>query len=105
MTKLLTGFGFVFMLSFYASAAAAVTQADKMKECLSVDDMTKERLDCFDAIIKPEPKPTKAKARKVSDCRFLKEEDERLICFNKFAEIKPKKSAKKKKAAAPPPPQ
>lgn len=105
MTKLLGCLGFVLMLSFCASSASAETQADKMKECLSVDDMTKERLDCFDAIIKPEPKPTKAKARKVSECRFLKEEDERLICFNKFAEVKPKKPAKKKKAAAPPPPQ
>jgi len=37
---------------------------------------------------KPKPKAPAAKA--VNDCRFLKEEDERLTCFNGFADKIPK---------------
>lgn len=84
------------------SVAFAQTPAQKMKDCLAVDDMTKERLDCFDAIVAPTPDAAKAKKKATGarDCRFLKEEDERLICFNKFAEVKPKRQAKKKPAPA-----
>jgi hypothetical protein len=63
---------------------AAQTPQAKMKDCLLIDDATKERLDCFDAIIRPTPNPNAKKAKNVSECRFLKEEDERLNCFNGF---------------------
>lgn len=63
---------------------------DKLLECLSIDDGTKERLDCFDALIAPTAKPKPPKAKSVLDCRFLKEEDERLNCFNGFVEKLPK---------------
>ena len=94
-------FGLLFSLSAFAQAPA-----QKAKDCLIIDDMTKERLDCFDAIVAPQPDATKAKkkAAGMRDCRFLKEEDERLMCFNKFADTRPKTPAKKKKsipAAAP----
>jgi hypothetical protein len=65
------------------TAEAAPTQK-QLRECLSIDDMTKERLDCYDKLVPPEPKATTRKARSVSECRFIKEEDARLICFNGF---------------------
>jgi hypothetical protein len=64
--------------------------AERLQACLKVDDGTKYRLDCFDAVIKPQPKPNPAARKKVMDCRFLKEEDERLTCFNEFTEQIPK---------------
>ena len=57
---------------------------EKLRACLAIEDMTKERLDCYDAIVRPEPKAKPPVAKIVTDCRYLKEEDERLICFNRF---------------------
>ena len=92
MKNFVRGFLLVAGLILPLSAAVAQTAAQKtkMKDCLMEDDMTKERLNCFDAIIAPEPKATKAKAKTVKDCRFLKEEDERLTCYNGFADKIPK---------------
>ena len=58
-----------------------------------LEDGTKERLDCYDAVFPPKPaakgaKPKAAKA--VAECRFSKEEDERLACYNGFADAIPK---------------
>jgi hypothetical protein len=64
--------------------------AEKLQACLDIDDGTKGRLDCYDAIIAPRPKPKPPAAKGVMDCRFLKEQDERLACFNGFAESIPK---------------
>jgi hypothetical protein len=64
--------------------------AAKLQACLEIDDATKERLNCYDAIFPPQPKPKAAAAKAVNDCRFNKEEDERLTCFNGFAEKIPK---------------
>ena len=64
--------------------------ATKLQACLEIDDATKERLNCYDAIFPPQPKPKAAAAKGVNDCRFNKEEDERLTCFNGFAEKIPK---------------
>ena len=71
-------------------AAPAQSVAVKLQACLEIDDATKERLNCFDAIFAPKPKPKAAAAKGVMDCRFFKEEDERLACFNGFAEKLPK---------------
>ena len=60
--------------------------AAKLQACLEIDDATKGRLDCYDAIFPPKPNPKAAVAKGVADCRFTKEEDERLTCFNGFAE-------------------
>lgn len=106
MTIFIRGLLIVLGLSFgFAAFAQTAAQKTKMKDCLMEDDMTKERLNCFDAIVAPEPDAAKAKkkARSAKDCRYLKEEDERLICFNKFTEAKPKKPAKKKAAPTPAP--
>jgi hypothetical protein len=65
--------------------------AVRLQACLdTTDDGTKDRLNCYDAVIPPMPKPKPAKAKGVTDCRFFKEEDERLACFNGFAESIPK---------------
>ena len=64
--------------------------AARLQACLELDDGTKDRLNCYDAVIPPTPKPKPAKAKGYADCRFFKEEDERLACFNGFAESIPK---------------
>lgn len=64
--------------------------AVRLQACLDIDDGTKERLNCYDAVIAPQPKPKAPKAKGVAECRFLKEEDERLACFNGFVESIPK---------------
>jgi hypothetical protein len=64
--------------------------AVRLQECLDIDDGTKGRLECYDAVITPAPKPRAMTAKGVSDCRFTKEEDERLACFNGFVESMPK---------------
>jgi hypothetical protein len=68
--------------------------AEKLLACLDIDDESKERLDCYDAAVPPKPKPKATPANGVMDCRYVKEEDERLKCFNGFAEKIPKFSSR-----------
>jgi len=64
--------------------------AVRLQECLDIEDGTKERLNCYDAVIPPAPKPKAGAAKGVVDCKFTKEEDERLTCYNGFVESIPK---------------
>ena len=82
--------------------AMAQISLETLRSCLAVEDQTRERLDCYDDKIKPEPKQVSAPAKSVQDCRFLKEEDERLNCFNRFVNPPPKQSTaqQRKKPAA-----
>ena len=64
--------------------------AQKLQGCQDIDDATKERLNCYDAIYAPQPKAKAPAAKAVNDCRFVKEEDERLTCYNGFADKVPK---------------
>lgn len=64
--------------------------AHRLQACLEIDDGTKGRLDCYDAVFPPKPNPKAPAAKGVADCRFTKEEDDRLKCFNGFAESIPK---------------
>lgn len=70
------------------------SMAAKLQACLEIDDATKERLNCYDAVIPPKPKAKgNAKAappKAVTECGAIKEEDERLTCFNGFVEKLPK---------------
>ncbi|WP_298261429.1 hypothetical protein [Bradyrhizobium sp.] len=75
-------------------AAPAKSLAEKLLACLDIDDQTKDRLDCYDAAVPPKPKAKAGPANGVMDCRFVKEEDERLTCFNGFAEKIPKFSSR-----------
>jgi len=72
------------------ATAKPTSIAGKLQACLEIDDGTKGRLDCYDAVIAPKPKPKPPVAKGVMDCRYFKEEDERLGCFNNFAEMIPK---------------
>jgi hypothetical protein len=73
-------------------AAAPKNQsiAKKLQACLEIDDGTKGRLDCYDAVFPPKPNPKAPAAKGVADCHFAKEEDDRLNCYNGFAEMIPK---------------
>ena len=71
---------------------SAIAQVQDLRTCLEIEDQSKERLNCYDGKIKPAPKQVSAAAKTVKDCRFLKEEDERLNCFNRFVEASSKKN-------------
>ena len=73
----------------------AIAQVDTLRTCLEIEDQSKERLNCYDEKIKPEPKQVATRAKTVKDCRFLKEEDERLNCFNRFLNTSSKKIKRK----------
>jgi|SRR5436190_21609472 hypothetical protein len=65
--------------------------AGRLQACMEIDDATKERLNCYDAVIPPKPNPkAKGPAKSVTECGALKEEDERLTCFNGFVGRLPK---------------
>jgi hypothetical protein len=71
------------------NAAAKQSIAVRLQSCLDIDDGTKDRLNCYDAVLPPAPKPKAAAAKTVMECRFTKEEDERLGCYNGFVESMP----------------
>jgi hypothetical protein len=73
-----------------AAPGKPLSVAQKLQACQDIDDATKERLTCYDGIFTPQPKPKPPAAKGVNDCRFLKEEDERLTCFNGFADKIPR---------------
>ena len=73
-----------------APKGKAQSTAHKLQACLEIEDGTKGRLDCFDAVFPPKPSAKPHTAKAVADCRLTKEEDERLTCFNEFAEKIPK---------------
>jgi hypothetical protein len=64
--------------------------ATRLQSCQDIDDQTKERLSCYDEVLKPAPKPKPGAAKTVMDCKFIKEEDERLGCYNGFVDSMPK---------------
>src|SRR5215470_15675751 len=45
--------------------------AQKLQACQDIDDATKERLNCYDAIYAPQPKAKAPAAKGVNDCRFV----------------------------------
>jgi hypothetical protein len=73
-----------------STAAKSQSVGVRLQACLEIDDGTKERLNCYDEVIKPEPRDKAPKAKRVTDCKYAKEEDERLACFNGFVENMPK---------------
>ncbi len=72
-----------------SATAEARSLHDRLRSCLELKDMTKQRLDCYDAILPPQANPMPLPAKVVTDCRFSKDENERLTCFNQFAENRP----------------
>ena len=72
-----------------AKSKAGQSIAVRLQACLDIEDGSKGRLDCYDAVIPP-AKPKAMTVKGVADCKFTKEEDERLACFNGFVESMPK---------------
>jgi hypothetical protein len=70
--------------------AAKGSIAVRLQSCQDIEDGTKGRLDCYDEVIKPAPKPKAPAAKTVMECKFTKEEDERLACYNGFVDGMPK---------------
>ena len=67
------------------------SMAQRLQACLEIDDGTKDRLNCYDAVIAPKPNPkAKAPVKSVKECSGFKDEEERLTCFNGFVERLPK---------------
>jgi len=67
------------------------SMAARLQACLDLDDGTKDRLNCYDAVIPPKPNPkAKGPAKAVTECNALKDEEERLTCYNGFVEKLPK---------------
>ena len=81
-----------------SATAEAQSSLKKLRRCLEFKDMTMPRLICYDAILRPRSKPKPGPAEVVNDCRFLKDDDERLICFNRFVEYPAKPVAPAKPA-------
>jgi hypothetical protein len=79
----------------------AIAQVGTLRTCLEIEDQSKERLNCYDEKIKPEPKEVSTRAKNVKDCRLLKEEDERLNCFNRFLNASSKKGTAQQKSKTP----
>jgi hypothetical protein len=64
--------------------------AVRLQACQDLDDGTKERLNCYDAVLVPAPRPKPAAAKTVMECKFVKEEDARLGCYNGFVDSMPR---------------
>ena len=77
--------------------AMAQVPIQTLRPCLEIEDQSKERLNCYDELIAPTPKKTTTRAKTVSDCRFLQEEDDRLNCFNRFVNVAKQPNAPQKK--------
>src|SRR5262245_61643398 len=48
------------------AAPKPLSPAQKLQACQDIDDATKERLTCYDAVYTPQPKPKPAAAKSVS---------------------------------------
>jgi hypothetical protein len=68
--------------------------AARLQSCQDIEDGTKGRLNCYDEVLKPAPKPKtgagSGAAKTVMECKFAKEEDERIACYNGFIDMMPK---------------
>lgn len=74
-----------------AKSGKPKSMAQRLQACLEIDDGTKERLNCYDAVIAPKPNPkAKSPVKSVTECGGFKDEEERLGCFNGFVEKLPK---------------
>jgi hypothetical protein len=77
-----TAFVAFVLASGFTTSAIAQSVTERLRGCLTIEDMTKARLDCYDAIVPPV----------IEDCRLIKQDDQRLICFNRFLELSVKPS-------------
>jgi hypothetical protein len=71
-------------------APQGVSIAEKAQKCLKILDDPQRRLDCYDAAVRPQPNPKAPPANGIRDCRFIVDINDRLGCFDGFAEQIPK---------------
>lgn len=71
-------------------APKGVSIAEKAQKCLKVPVDPQARLDCYDAAVKPELNPNPPPVKGIRDCRHLVDKNDRLGCFDGFAEQIPK---------------
>jgi hypothetical protein len=71
-------------------ASKNVSVAEKAQKCLKIEDETIDRLNCYDAAVKPQPNPNPPPVKGILDCRHIVDVNERLGCFNGFAVQIPK---------------
>jgi hypothetical protein len=45
-------------------------KSNKLRGCLTIEDGSKERLDCYDGVVPPDPKPKPPAAKVVADLNF-----------------------------------
>jgi hypothetical protein len=86
---------------YLPTLAMAQVSLQTLRTCLEIEDQTKERLDCYDIRSSQHRNRFSAPAKTMQDCRFLKEEDERLNCFNQFVNPPPKKNTAQEKLKKP----
>ena len=72
------------------AAPKNVSVAEKAQRCLKIEDATMDRLNCYDAAVKPQPNPNPPPVKGILDCRHIVNLDDRLACFNGFAVQIPK---------------
>jgi hypothetical protein len=60
--------GAVILGAVFATNANAQTEIDKLRGCLAIEDASKERLDCYDGVVPPDPKPKPPAAKVVAEC-------------------------------------
>lgn len=71
-------------------APKGVSIAEKAQKCRKIPIDPQVRLDCYDAAVKPEPNPNPPPVKGIRDCRHLVDKNDRLGCFDGFAEQIPK---------------
>ena len=71
-------------------APKGVSIAEKAQKCLKIVDDPQARLDCYDAAVKPEIKRNPPPVKGIRDCRHIADVNDRLGCFDGFAEQIPK---------------
>lgn len=72
------------------AAPQGVSIAEKAQKCLKIVDDPQRRLDCYDAAVKPQPLPKPPPVNGIRDCRHMVDINDRLGCFDGFAEQIPK---------------
>jgi hypothetical protein len=81
------------LVSVFATSAIAQSVTERLRGCLTIEDMTKARLDCYDEIVPPV----------IEDCRLVKQDEQRLTCFNRFLALPVKPAASETVPATPRP--
>ena len=71
-------------------APKGVSIAEKAQKCLKILEDPQARLNCYDAAVRPEPNRNPPPVKGIRDCRHLVDINDRLGCFDGFAEQIPK---------------